>query len=70
MNEPFLRKMLVSFISSNIPLYIEENPLEKLFKVLDIELKRYTPVSRSKFVFEKIKFNPLMPGGNKKVTHT
>ena len=50
MNEPFLRKMLVSFISSNIPLYIEENPLEKLFKVLDIELKRYTPVVQNLFL--------------------
>ena len=49
MNEPFLRKMLVSFISSNIPLYIEENPLEKLFKVLDIELKTYTPVVQNSF---------------------
>ena len=50
MNEPFLRKMLVSFISSNIPLYIEENPLEKLFKVLDIELKTYTPVVQNSFL--------------------
>ena len=49
MNEPFLRKMLVSFISSNIPIYIEENPLEKLFKVLDIELKTYTPVVQNSF---------------------
>ena len=49
MNEPFFRKMLVSFISSNIPLYIEENPLEKLFKVLDIELKTYTPVVQNSF---------------------
>ena len=52
MNEPFLRKMLVSFISSNIPLYIEENPLEKLFKVLDIELKRYTPVVQNLFLIK------------------
>ena len=57
-NEPFLRKMLVSFFSSNIPLYTEKNPVEKLCKVLEMELKMYTPV-RSKFVFEKIKFKVL-----------
>ena len=48
-------KMLVSFFSSDIPLYIEKNPVEKLCKVLEIELKAYTPVG-PKFVFEKIKF--------------
>ena len=47
--------MLVSFFSSDIPLYIEKNPVEKLCKVLEIELKAYTPVG-PKFVFEKIKF--------------
>ena len=57
-NEPFLRKMLVSFLSSNIALYIEKNPVEKLCKVLEMELKTYIPVS-SKFVFEKIKFKLL-----------
>ena len=57
-NEPFLRKMPVSFLSSNIPLYIEKSPVEKLCKVLEMELKTYMPVS-SKFVFEKIKFKLL-----------
>ena len=50
--------MLVSFFSSNIPLYIEKNIVEKLFKVLEMELKMYTPV-RPKFVFQKIKFKVL-----------
>ena len=36
--------MLVSFFSSNIPLYIGKNPVEKLCKVLEMELKTYTPV--------------------------
>ena len=57
-NEPFLPKMLVSFFSSNILLYIEKTPLEKLCKVLEMELKTYTPVDQ-KFVFEKIKFKVL-----------
>ena len=38
-NEPFLLKMLVSLFSSNIPLYIGKNPVEKLCKVLEMELK-------------------------------
>ena len=50
--------MQVSPFSSNIPLYIEKNPVEKLHKVLEMELKTYTPVS-PKFVFEKIKFKVL-----------
>ena len=50
--------MLVWFFSSNIPLYIGKNPVEKLCKVLEMELKTYTPVSL-KFVFEKIKFKVL-----------
>ena len=57
-NEPFLRKMLVQFFSSNIPLYIGKNPAEKLCKVLEMELKMYTPVGL-KFVFEKIRFKVL-----------
>ena len=57
-NELFLRKMLVSFFSFNIPLHIEENPVEKLCKVLKMELKTYTPVS-PKFVFEEIEFKVL-----------
>ena len=56
--EPFLRKILVSFFSSNILLYIEKNPVEKLCKVLEMELRTYTPVG-PKFVFEKIKFKVL-----------
>ena len=47
--------MLVSLFSSNIHLYLEKNPVEKLPKVLEMELKTYTPVE-PKFVFEKIKF--------------
>ena len=50
--------MLVSFFSSNIPLYIGKNPVEKLCKVLEMELKTYTPVDL-KFVFEKFKFQVL-----------
>ena len=50
--------MLVSFFSSNIPLYIEKNPVDKLCKVLEIKYKTCTPVS-SKFVFEKLKFKVL-----------
>ena len=50
--------MLASFFSSNIPLYIEKNHVEKLCKVLEMELKTYTPVS-PKFAFEKIKFKVL-----------
>ena len=41
-----------------VPLYIEKNPVEKLCKVLETELKTYTPVGL-KFVFEKIKFKVL-----------
>ena len=51
-NEPFLRKMLVLFFSSNIPLYIVENPVEKLCKFLEMKLQTYTPVGL-KFVFGK-----------------
>ena len=47
--------MLVPFFSSNITLYIEKNPIEKLCKALEIELKTYAP-ARPKFVFGKIKF--------------
>ena len=55
--------MLVSFFSSNIrsgilELYIGKNPVEKLCKVLVMELKTYTPVGL-KFVFDKIKFKVL-----------
>ena len=57
-NEPFYRKMLVSYFSSNIPLYIGKNPVEKLYKLLEIEIKTYTPVGL-KFVFEKIELKVL-----------
>ena len=50
--------MLVSFSSFDIPLYIEKNTVGKLCKVLEMELKTYTPVG-PKFVFEKIKFKVL-----------
>ena len=50
--------MLVSLFSSNIPLYIQKNSVEKLCKVLEMELKTYNSVS-PKFVFEKIKFKVL-----------
>ena len=57
-NKPFLGKILVSFFRSNIPLYIEKNPVEKLCKVLEMELKTYTSLGQ-KFVFEKITFKVL-----------
>ena len=47
-----------TFYFSTIPLYIKKNPVEKLCKVLEMELKMYTPVN-PKFVFEKIKFKVL-----------
>ena len=50
--------MLVFLFSSNIPLYIEKNPVEKLCKVLEMELKTYTPVSPN-FDFKKIKHKVL-----------
>ena len=56
--EPFLHKMLIWFFSSNIPLYIGKNPVEKLCKVLEMELKIYTPVSLNS-IFEKITFKVL-----------
>ena len=57
-SEPFLCEMLVSFFSSNIPLFFGKNHVEKLCKVLETELKTYTPVGL-KFVFEKIRFKVL-----------
>ena len=53
--ESFLCKMLVSLFSSNIPLNIGKNPVEKLCDVLEMELKMYIAVGL-KFVFKKIKF--------------
>ena len=57
-NEPFFRKTLVSSFTSNIPVYIEKNPVEIFCKILEIEIKTCNPVS-PKFVFEKIKFKFL-----------
>ena len=51
-------RAILSFCSSNIPLYIGKYPVEKFRKVLEMELKTYIPVS-SKFVFEKIIFKVL-----------
>ena len=50
--------MLVSLFSSNIPLYIEQNPVEKLCKVLEMGLKTLSQVDLN-FVSEKIKFKVL-----------
>ena len=50
--------MLGSFFSSNIPLYTEKKFVEKLCKVLEMEIKTSTQVD-PKFVFEEIKFNVL-----------
>ena len=54
-NKPFLPKMLVSFFRSNISLYIEKNPVGKLCKVLEVELKIYIQAhfSRPKTRFRK-----------------
>ena len=57
-NEPFLRKMLVSLFSSNIPQYIEKIPMEKLCRILEMKLKTYILVD-SKLVSEKIEFKAL-----------
>ena len=43
-NQTFLHKKLILFFSSNIPLYIGKSPVEKLCKVLEMELKTYTTV--------------------------
>ena len=51
----FLHKVLVLYFSSNIPLYIEKNPMVILCKILKMELKMYTPVSPRIF-FKEIKF--------------
>ena len=58
-DKPFFCKMLVSCFSSNMFLYFEKNLVEKLYKILEMELKTYTPVS-SKFVLEKMKFKVLL----------
>ena len=53
----FVKNASIVF-SSNIPPYIEINPVEKLYKVLEMELKTYTSVG-PKFIFGKIKFKVL-----------
>ena len=50
--------MLACLSSSNIPLYNEKISVEKLGKVLEMELNTYNSVSL-KFTFEKIKFKVL-----------
>ena len=50
-----LQAIFAQNISYNIPLYIENNPVKKLFQVLEMKLETYTPVD-PKFVVEKIKF--------------
>ena len=57
-NEPFLGKMLALHFSCNILLYIQKKPVEKLSKVLQMELETYTPLG-SRFLFKKIKFKIL-----------
>ena len=54
-NESFLLEVLVLYFSSKIPLHIEKNPMEKFCKILEMELKMFTPVSPIIF-FKKIKF--------------
>ena len=45
----FLQNASISCFSSNICLYIEKNPVEKLCKVLEMELETYIPVSQNSF---------------------
>ena len=45
----FLQNASIIF-SSNIPLYIEKNPMEKLCKALEMELKTYTSVSPKSYL--------------------
>ena len=52
------KRVIFAYFSSNIPLYIAKNPVEKLCKALEMKLKTYTSVGL-KFVFEKIKFKVL-----------
>ena len=53
--KPFLPKLLASFFSSNISIYIEKNPVGKLCKVFEMELKIYIQAhfSRPKTRFRK-----------------
>ena len=52
------KQVIFAYFSSNMPLYIAKNPVEKLCKVLEMKLRTYTSVGL-KFVFEKIKFKVL-----------
>ena len=54
-NKSLLLKVLVLYFRSNIPLLIEKYPMEKFCKILQMELKMYTPVSPRIFI-KKIKF--------------
>ena len=54
----FCAKCQYQILALIFPLYIRKNPVEKLFKVSEMELKTYTPVGL-KFVFEKTKFKVL-----------
>ena len=57
-NKPFSWENSNIDFQPKIPLYIGKNLLEKLCKVLEMQLKTYTQVSL-KFVFEKIEFKVL-----------
>ena len=50
-NEPGLHEMVALFFSSNIPLNFEKNTVEKLCKVLQMELETYASIS-PKFIFD------------------
>ena len=50
--------MLVPFLALIFLNTLEKNPVENLSKVLEMELKTYSPADL-KFVFEKIKFKVL-----------
>ena len=58
MQTSHFHKVLVFYFSSNIPLYIEKDPMKKLCQILQMELKIYTPVSPRIF-FKKTKFKVL-----------
>ena len=49
--QPFLRKILVSFYRSNIPVYIEKNPVEKSCNVLEMEKGTLMLIWKSPYTF-------------------
>ena len=57
-NDPFLRKMLISFLDVIFSILSIQNLVEKLGKIMEIERKIYTPVGAG-FIFQKTKFNVL-----------